>query len=115
MNGAIGQDEAVRVEVIVVRLVAVVSSIRPELFSIASLFSDSLVHPIPDKPAVCPGFRLKKVPILLEISGAVSHRVSVFNLEERPPFAVGVVVADDVLRFGIHGGKCVAMDAVARL
>ena len=59
MRSAVGQNQPIGIEVIVVRLVAEVSAVCPEVFSICALFANALVNPVPDKAAVRPGLRFE--------------------------------------------------------
>src|SRR6476646_8054861 len=103
MHGAVRKDETVSAEVVVVWLIAEVSSVGPELFPVASLFADALVNPIPNKAAMRPWLRIDDVPILLEIAGTIPHGVRVLNFEEGTSLAVCVVVRHRILRLCIHG------------
>src|SRR6478752_1927749 len=103
MHGAIRQNETICAEVVVVRFIAEISSVGPELFPVSSLFADALVVPVPNKAAMRPRLRIDNVPILLEVPGTVPHGVRVLNLEERASLAVCVVVRHGVLGLRIHG------------
>src|SRR3954469_18338804 len=88
MRSATRQHQSVGVEVVVVRFVAEIAAIGPEILTVGSLLSYPLIDPIPDKPAVRPRLSLKHIPVLLEISGAVAHGMRVLDLEKRPAFSV---------------------------
>jgi len=58
---------------LVVRLVAVVAAVCPELLAVGVLLADALVLPVPDEPAVEVRQRFDLVPVILQIACAVAY------------------------------------------
>src|SRR5215469_7693298 len=115
MRSAIRQYKSIRVEVVVVRLVAEVAAVSPEVLSITAFFANALVYPIPDETAMSPRPRFEEVPVLLEVAGAVAHGVGIFDLEEWTALTIPIVVVRNVLGFGIHRSQRIPMNTVAGL
>ena len=94
--GSVGRDESVVVERRVTRILAVVVTAESEdvvcaVFLRVGRFVESLVHEIPDASALKGRGLADQIPVLLESSHRVSHRVGIFTHYER-----AVLVVPDV-------------------
>ena len=71
-----------------------------------------LVHPIPDEPTLQRGIAIDDVPIILQISHRVTHRVRVLAEDERP-FWIGLGVGLNLVNAVVHRHKEIGVGRLA--
>ena len=95
LGPAVGPDQAVGHEVVVVRLVAEVAAVGPARRAVGQLLDQAVVPPLPDETALQPGCGLDGVPVLPERAVAVAHGVRVLAHDQRPVQAARPGELDD--------------------
>jgi len=78
----IHQSVAAKDSVGINRIRTEIAAIGPEGISLLILCEQSLVHPVPDYPPLKGVVFFNHVPVILEISDAVTHGVGIFALDE---------------------------------
>ena len=84
VGGAVGQEYAVAVEVVVAcRVSALITSVLPYLLAGALAgAAHALVDEVPDESSLVVGVLAYEFPVLLEASSTVSHGVCILALDE---------------------------------
>ena len=104
MRRAVGIHDAVQAEVAVVLEMgsAEVAPVAPVLPSVFRSGSKSLINPVPDKPTLQHFVLTDCVPIVVEVTQAVAHRVRIFAQDKR---SLGIVlsVLHHLRNAGVHG------------
>ena len=100
---AVGCDDAVAAEVLVVGIVAEAAAVVHVLGRLAP-FAETLIHPVPDAAAYhALAFELDVVPIFLQVADGVAHCVSIFAEVERTTLQVSLLVETyHVVYPGVH-------------
>ena len=84
-----------------------------------SSFVDGVIAPFPDEAAAEGGVLFRQIEILFKVTGAVSHRVTVFDEQKR--FLRGLVqIFGDFPKRGIHAAeevdvRCVIIPVAAQI
>ena len=104
---AVGGDEAVAVEVVVVRLVAEVAAVGEPLAALVGL-PDGLVDEIPDEAALHRRILPHEIPVVLDVAVGVAHRVRVLA-EDKRLLRAALHVLLDVPRMRVHRALDVAV------
>ena len=112
----VGGDDTVAVEVIVgSRITAIVTTIGEDLLaSNLTLVAQTLIHKIPDIATLIFRILTDDVPILLEATHRVTHRMGILTLNQR----TGVIafrIALTVIIVGIHRTENIRLTPVASL
>ena len=104
---AVGADEAIVVEVLVIIAVpvVVVAGIGKDFHTVGIFLAESLVYEVPDETTLVLGVLADDVPVLLEVALAVAHSVGILTLEERllGLFVGALTVLLTLLQAEVHG------------
>ena len=103
VGSAVGKAQRIHTEIAVVVALAAVSAVavlRLAVLGIAQ--NNSVVCPLPDKPSHEPVAFFKQPAVVLQVSGAVAHSVTVFAENKGALFIFSCEEFSDILGGGIH-------------
>ncbi len=114
LRPSIGPDHPVAHEIAVVRRLAEVAAVGPVGPAVGQGLDQAVVEPLPDEPALEPGSRFDRVPVVGEVAVAVAHRVRELAHDQRMALEAGAGVIDDGRDRRVHRAGDVADALVAR-
>ena len=86
MRAAVGEHQTVHAELAIVRFVAKITAVGPANAAVVEGFTDGLIRPVPDKPALQARIVAKCLPVISKVAEAITHRMGVFAEDQRALF-----------------------------
>ncbi len=108
MGGPVGPDDPVRAEVRVVRRLAEVAAVGPELAAARVRLPDPVVDPLPDESALQRALALERGEVVREPAVRVAHRVRVLAEDHRAGIVALARPRDDRVERRVHRADDVA-------